>query len=112
MEPLEKKILLTNDCLYRSSQYNLTTTTGKINFAASQELVEEAVKRDGDSLPAALAAVAVWVRFSAARHLTWNRNYNVKPREISAAQVTHAVRAAVRVQVQPFQVGAERVSEC
>jgi alpha-glucan,water dikinase len=35
----------------------------------------------------ALIAIAVWLRYSAARHLTWNRNYNVKPREISAAQV-------------------------
>ena len=52
-----------------------------------QELVEDAVQRGGDGLPAALTAVAVWVRLSAARHLTWNRNYNVKPREISAAQV-------------------------
>ncbi|CAL8469831.1 g9373 [Coccomyxa elongata] len=34
----------------------------------------------------ALAALAVWLRFSAARLLTWNSNYNVKPREISAAQ--------------------------
>ena len=58
----------------------------------AQELVEEAVKRDGEGLPAALAAVAVWVRFSAARHLTWNRNYNVKPREISAAQVCDSQR--------------------
>ena len=40
-----------------------------------------------DDSNSALTAVAVWLRFSAARHLTWNRNYNVKPREISAAQV-------------------------
>lgn len=32
-----------------------------------------------------LVAVAVWLRFSALRLLTWNHNYNVKPREISAA---------------------------
>ena len=38
----------------------------------------------------ALAALAVWLRFSAARLLTWNSNYNVKPREISAAQVCSA----------------------
>ena len=50
------------------------------------------MKRDGEGLAAALAAVAVWVRFSAARHLTWNRNYNVKPREISAAQVHLSTR--------------------
>ncbi len=50
-----------------------------------QGLVETAVMRDDRD--AALIAVAVWLRFSAARHLTWNRNYNVKPREIGAAQV-------------------------
>ncbi|KAI8474403.1 MAG: hypothetical protein J3K34DRAFT_493679 [Monoraphidium minutum] len=33
----------------------------------------------------ALAAVAVWLRFSGLRLLRWNVNYNVKPREISAA---------------------------
>jgi len=35
-----------------------------------------------------LMAVAVWLRLSAMRLLTWNRNYNIKPREISAAQVS------------------------
>ena len=34
---------------------------------------------------AGLVAVTVWLRLSALRLLTWNRNYNVKPREISAA---------------------------
>ena len=29
----------------------------------------------------------VWLRFSAQRLLVWNKNYNIKPREISAAQV-------------------------
>lgn len=37
-------------------------------------------------LPEALLAVATWLRFSAARQLVWNRNYNIKPREISQAQ--------------------------
>lgn len=50
-----------------------------------QGLVEAAVMRD--DYDSALVAIAVWLRYSAARHLTWNRNYNVKPREISAAQV-------------------------
>ena len=35
---------------------------------------------------AALAVYAVWLRLTAARLLEWNHNYNVKPREISAAQ--------------------------
>lgn len=33
-----------------------------------------------------LAGILVWMRFMATRQLTWNKNYNVKPREISAAQ--------------------------
>lgn len=51
----------------------------------AQGLVETAVLRGdyGDGL----TALTVWLRYSAARHLTWNSNYNVKPREISAAQV-------------------------
>eukprot|EP00850_Spirogloea_muscicola_P002179 SM000008S22268 [mRNA] locus=s8:686800:696461:- [translate_table: standard] len=33
-----------------------------------------------------LAALLVWFRYMATRQLIWNKNYNVKPREISAAQ--------------------------
>ncbi|KAG8366087.1 hypothetical protein BUALT_Bualt17G0039400 [Buddleja alternifolia] len=33
-----------------------------------------------------LAAILVWMRFMATRQLIWNKNYNVKPREISKAQ--------------------------
>ncbi|XP_058080446.1 alpha-glucan water dikinase 2-like isoform X2 [Magnolia sinica] len=33
-----------------------------------------------------LIGILVWMRFMACRQLTWNKNYNVKPREISAAQ--------------------------
>ena len=34
-----------------------------------------------------VVAVLTWLRFSSSRLLTWNKNYNIKPREISAAQV-------------------------
>ncbi|KAH7423050.1 hypothetical protein KP509_12G037200 [Ceratopteris richardii] len=40
--------------------------------------------RAGGQLP--LAAILVWMRFMATRQLVWNKNYNVKPREISASQ--------------------------
>jgi len=53
-------------------------------YNAAYELVELAMKADRPEK--ALVPVLVWLRFSAARHLVWNRNYNVKPREISAAQ--------------------------
>ncbi|KAJ4851076.1 Alpha-glucan water dikinase 2 [Turnera subulata] len=33
-----------------------------------------------------LIGILVWLRFMACRYLTWNKNYNVKPREISEAQ--------------------------
>ncbi|KAJ9563988.1 hypothetical protein OSB04_009148 [Centaurea solstitialis] len=52
----------------------------RFNIAA--DLVEEAM--DADDL--GLAGLLVWMRFMATRQLTWNRNYNVKPREISQAQ--------------------------
>ncbi|KAG0502608.1 hypothetical protein HPP92_002680 [Vanilla planifolia] len=32
------------------------------------------------------AGILVWMRFMATRQLVWNKNYNVKPREISKAQ--------------------------
>ncbi|KVH97811.1 ATP-grasp fold, subdomain 1, partial [Cynara cardunculus var. scolymus] len=52
----------------------------RFNIAA--DLVEEAM--DADDL--GLAGILVWMRFMATRQLTWNKNYNVKPREISQAQ--------------------------
>ena len=38
-----------------------------------------------------LALLYVWLRFSAIRQLTWQRNYNTKPRELAHAQdrLTH-----------------------
>lgn len=34
-----------------------------------------------------MADIYVWLRYSAARLLTWQRNYNTQPRILSAAQV-------------------------
>ena len=50
---------------------------------------------------AAFMAVLTWLRFSAARLLTWNRNYNVKPREISAAQEGLTAKLAALYEQQP-----------
>jgi hypothetical protein len=41
----------------------------------------------------ALADVYVWLRYSASRQLTWQRNYNTQPRILSAAQVGGGVRS-------------------
>ncbi|KAK9860996.1 hypothetical protein WJX84_011575 [Apatococcus fuscideae] len=48
-----------------------------------------------------LAALVVWLRFSAARLLTWNRNYNIKPREISAAQERLTRQLAETLEMRP-----------
>ncbi|PON44874.1 Pyruvate, phosphate dikinase [Parasponia andersonii] len=52
----------------------------RFNIAA--DLAEQA--KDAGEL--GLAAILVWMRFMATRQLIWNKNYNVKPREISKAQ--------------------------
>ncbi len=40
-------------------------------------------------------------RFSAARHHTWNRNYKIKPREISGAQDSLNVHLAALYESRP-----------
>ncbi|CAF2108195.1 alpha-glucan water dikinase 1, chloroplastic [Brassica napus] len=52
----------------------------RFNIAA--DLVNEA-KNAGQL---GFAGILVWMRFMATRQLVWNKNYNVKPREISKAQ--------------------------
>ncbi|KAG1366257.1 putative alpha-glucan water dikinase 2 [Cocos nucifera] len=52
----------------------------RFNIAA--DLMEQA--RDAGQL--GFAGILVWMRFMATRQLIWNKNYNVKPREISKAQ--------------------------
>ncbi|XP_021304642.1 alpha-glucan water dikinase, chloroplastic isoform X2 [Sorghum bicolor] len=52
----------------------------RFNIAA--DLADEA--RDAGLL--GIVGLFVWIRFMATRQLTWNKNYNVKPREISKAQ--------------------------
>ncbi|KAL3501155.1 hypothetical protein ACH5RR_035604 [Cinchona calisaya] len=51
-------------------------------FNIAGNLIEEA--RSAGEL--GFAGILVWMRFMATRQLIWNKNYNVKPREISKAQ--------------------------
>ncbi|XP_052731324.1 alpha-glucan water dikinase, chloroplastic isoform X3 [Vigna angularis] len=51
-------------------------------FNIASDLIDEA--RSAGRL--GLAGILVWMRFMATRQLIWNKNYNVKPREISKAQ--------------------------
>ncbi|GAV71559.1 PPDK_N domain-containing protein [Cephalotus follicularis] len=52
----------------------------RFNIAA--DLIHQA--KDAGEL--GLAGILVWMRFMATRQLIWNKNYNVKPREISRTQ--------------------------
>ena len=47
---------------------------------------------DGDQATA-LCKLYVWLRYSASRQLTWQRNYNTQPRILGEAQarLTHAI---------------------
>ncbi|XP_074581889.1 alpha-glucan water dikinase, chloroplastic-like isoform X2 [Curcuma longa] len=51
-------------------------------FSIAADLTEQA--RGSGHL--GLVGILVWMRFMAMRQLIWNKNYNVKPREISKAQ--------------------------
>ena len=55
-------------------------------WTLTQELLE-AVLNAPEGAAAGVAALAAWLRLAAMRKLRWNVNYNVKPRDISAAQV-------------------------
>ena len=50
----------------------------------------------GEPAAALLATLFVWLRLSAARHLTWQRNYNTQPRHLADAQdkLSRALAAA------------------
>ncbi len=41
---------------------------------------------EGMDVSDALSRIFVWLRYSATRQLTWQRNYNTQPRILSAAQ--------------------------
>ena len=58
-------------------------------FRLAAELLGKA-ESDGE---VAMVALFTWLRYFATRQVVWNKNYNVKPREISAAQ--NALTAAL-----------------
>lgn len=46
-----------------------------------------------EEVEGAMASIFVWLRYSSARHLTWQRNYNTQPRILGEAQakLTHKI---------------------
>ena len=71
-------------------------------FNRAAELLERELTRaaapgaDADAAAAALSTIFIWLRYSAARHLTWQRNYNTQPRLLGEAQgrLSRALAAA------------------
>ena len=64
------------------------TLMHRFNLASSllEEKCSPANERRRLAAFRAASKAYVWLRYSASRKLTWQRNYNVKPRELSAAQ--------------------------
>lgn len=56
------------------SEVSYKHQNGRFNIAT--ELTERC-KDEGEG---GCIGIMVWMRFMATRHLTWNKNYNVKPR--------------------------------
>jgi alpha-glucan,water dikinase len=68
-------------------------------FNRAADLLERDLARAGgdpEAAAATLSTVFIWLRYSAARHLTWQRNYNTQPRLLGAAQdrLSRALAAA------------------
>lgn len=55
-------------------------------FNRAADLLGDVLSGTVDDAANATAALYVWLRYSAQRHLTWQRNYNTQPRILSAAQ--------------------------
>lgn len=56
------------------------------SFMHRFNIAADLINQAKDSGELGLAGILVWMRFMAMRQLIWNKNYNVKPREISKAQ--------------------------
>ncbi|KAK9809702.1 hypothetical protein WJX73_007079 [Symbiochloris irregularis] len=70
------------DCEVNSGAWTLMH---RYNKAA--DLLSETLSRgDGEGLTDAMARIYVWLRYSAARQLTWQKNYNTQPRILGEAQ--------------------------
>ncbi|KAG1681344.1 hypothetical protein FOA52_007392 [Chlamydomonas sp. UWO 241] len=67
-------------------------------FNKAADVLSEVLNGYYEELPRmdAMAYVYVWLRYSAIRQLTWQRNYNTQPRILSAAQerLTNAIASA------------------
>ncbi|PNW80482.1 hypothetical protein CHLRE_07g319300v5 [Chlamydomonas reinhardtii] len=70
------------------AEVNSSMWTLMHRFNKAADLVSEVLNGYYDQLDVAdaMSRIYVWLRYSATRHLTWQRNYNTQPRILSAAQ--------------------------
>ena len=70
---------------------------------AEHRLLLRARQGPAEEVTDAMARIFVWLRYSASRQLTWQRNYNTQPRILGEAQtrLTNAI-AAVRLPLLPW----------
>jgi alpha-glucan, water dikinase len=89
-------------------------------FNRAADLLEEVLAGTHKDVTAAAAAIFVWLRFSSARHLAWQRNYNTQPRILSAAQArltdvicrAHGTTAGESQEWVRFCAGCEQGRSC
>jgi alpha-glucan,water dikinase len=82
------------DEIIRAESHNSWTLMHRFNLC--WDLLDQ-VQND----PEGLALLYVWLRFSAIRQLTWQRNYNTKPRELAHAQDRLTLKLAEIFRSQP-----------
>lgn len=76
------------DCEVKSGAWTLMH-----RFNKASDVLEDIVQGRFEYTEKAMATVYVWLRYSAIRQLTWQRNYNTQPRILGAAQerLTHKI---------------------
>jgi len=76
------------DCEVKSGAWTLMH-----RFNKAADILEDIVQGQFEPTEKAMATVYVWLRYSAIRQLTWQRNYNTQPRILGAAQerLTHKI---------------------
>lgn len=68
------------------SEVNSGAWTLMHRFNKAADLLAQALSAGGEDVTDAMARIYVWLRYSAARQLTWQRNYNTQPRILGDAQ--------------------------
>ncbi|GLC33353.1 hypothetical protein PLESTB_000342400 [Pleodorina starrii] len=79
------------------AEVNSTQWTLMHRFNKAADLISEVLNGYYEiDVSAAMSRIFTWLRYSATRHLTWQRNYNTQPRILSAAQerLTNAIANA------------------